>query len=279
MFKSRTSEEDVAGESDAFVEDPNEGTRVLSRQPSSQRSNIWIWTTFILALILLAIGIRDFAQSRRYISREYVYESGFETDWTLTREVIQTKKVKFYGGIFFHENETRYVTTNPDEPVYIGPPSQEIDEAWDALTYHESIAVTPEEAREVSDRSAFDKYRGHYTVGLSVIHSLHCLNAIRISQDIEHYRAKGLPEEWWQRFHIDHCINHLRQAIQCHSDLTPFPLVPAVRNESRKGWITPDFDVEHTCRDFSAIRKWSTEKHKSGIQKAEAAALKADVQY
>lgn len=36
----------------------------------------------------------------------------------------------------------------------------------DEFTYKdESIAVTPEEAKEVSDRSAYDKFRGHYTVG------------------------------------------------------------------------------------------------------------------
>ncbi|KAI1322460.1 hypothetical protein F5Y16DRAFT_386610 [Xylariaceae sp. FL0255] len=274
IFTSRISEDDVADESAALVEDSGDSTRVLLRHASSKRHNLWIWTTFVLAFILLSIEIRDLIQIKRDVSLEYDYEGGFDTDWSPTRDVIRTKRVKFYGGIFFHENRTRYVTTNPDEPVYVGPPSQEIDDAWEELTYHESIAVTREEAKEVSDRSEFDKYRGHYTVGLSVIHSLHCLNAFRMSQDKEYYRAKGEPEIWWSRLHIDHCINQLRQAIQCHSDLTPFPLVPAVQNASLKGWITPDFDVEHTCRDFSAIRKWSTEKHNSGIQKAKAATSK-----
>jgi hypothetical protein len=73
---------------------------------------------------------------------------------------------------------------------------------------------------------------------------------------------------------IDHCINHLRQVIQCYGDLTPTPLVPASRNASRKGWVTPDFDVEHTCRDFSAIREWATEKHESGLRKAALASHK-----
>ncbi|KAI1261341.1 hypothetical protein F5Y18DRAFT_431172 [Xylariaceae sp. FL1019] len=271
MFKSRAGEEDVEGESVAFMKGSSDSPQILPRRPVSQRSNIWVWTTFILAFLLLAIGVRDLAWSKGDASRKYAYETGFETDWSLAREVSRTKKVKFSGGIQFHEDETRYLTTNPDEPVYIGPPSPELDAAWDELTYHASIAVTPAEAKAVTDKSGYDKYRGHYTVGLSVLHSLHCLDALRKAQDVEYYRAKGDPEEWWQRFHIDHCINHLRQAIQCHSDLTPFPLTPAVHNASRRGWITPNFDVEHTCRDFSAIRKWAREKHDSGIEKAKAA--------
>lgn len=97
------------------------------------------------------------------------------------------KTVKFYGGILFDDNEIKYATRNPDEPVYVGPPTQEMDDAWYALVHSmvskymvlirvskqltncihkdDTLAVTPEEAREVSDRSAFDKYRGHYTVG------------------------------------------------------------------------------------------------------------------
>ncbi|TGO44298.1 hypothetical protein BCON_0553g00050 [Botryotinia convoluta] len=193
------------------------------------------------------------------------------------REAIGLKQVKFYGGIRFDDNEKQYITVHPDEPAYVGPPTPEMDDAWQALVHNESIAVTPEEAKEVSDRSAYDKYRGHYTVGLDVLHSLHCLNAIRIAQDVDYYRAQGFHEEWWARFHIDHCINHLRQVIQCHGDLTPTPLVPSSRNASKKGWITPDFDVVHTCRDFKAIREWSTEKHESGVRKARLAAQKQNL--
>lgn len=53
----------------------------------------------------------------------------------LAREAIRTKKVKFYGGIFFDDNEERYITTNPDEPAYVGPPTEEIDDAWYALIH------------------------------------------------------------------------------------------------------------------------------------------------
>ncbi|CAG8951652.1 hypothetical protein HYFRA_00005452 [Hymenoscyphus fraxineus] len=275
MLHPSKNKEENEEESYPLVEEARETTRMnTSRLHSSQQPNIWIFTTFILAFLLLASGIRDYVQSRRTLSQQYGYETGFETDWAPAREAIGLKKVKFYGGIFFDDNEEKYATKNPDEPVYVGPPTQEMDDAWYALSHNDSLAVTPEEAREVSDRSVFDKYRGHYTVGLDVLHSLHCLNAIRMSQDIDHYRAKGLPEEWWERIHIDHCINHLRQYVQCHGDLTPTPMIAASRNASKQGWVTPDFDTVHTCRDFTAIRDWSTEKYESGMQKARAASRK-----
>ncbi|KAF5874021.1 putative tat pathway signal sequence protein [Botrytis fragariae] len=219
------------------------------------------------------------------ISPSCKWNKGLCSEVTLlaaAREEIGLKQVKFYGGIRFDDNEKQYLTVNPDEPVYVGPPTPEMDDAWQALPIRfisedEDIAVTPEEAKEVSDRSAYDKYRGHYTVGLDILHSLHCLNAIRIAQDVDYYRAQGFHEEWWARFHIDHCINHLRQVIQCHGDLTPAPLVPASRYASKKGWIMPDFDVVHTYRDFKAIREWSTEKHESGIRKARLAAQKQNL--
>ncbi|CAG8976930.1 hypothetical protein HYALB_00008841 [Hymenoscyphus albidus] len=40
------------------------------------------------------------------------------------------------------------------------------------------------------------------------------------------------------------------------------------------GRVTPDFDTVHTCRDFTAIRDWGTEKYESGMRKARAASRK-----
>jgi hypothetical protein len=51
------------------------------------------------------------------------------------------KKVKFYGGLYLEPNGTLVATKNPDEPLYIGPPSQEIDDAWQALV-HGMVSLT-----------------------------------------------------------------------------------------------------------------------------------------
>ena len=56
------------------------------------------------------------------------------------------------------------------------------------------------------------------------------------------------------KMHIDHCIDHLRQAIQCHSDLTPMNW----ERQGNKLILKPD--TKHTCRNFDKIHKWTLER-------------------
>jgi hypothetical protein len=59
---------------------------------------------------------------------------------------------------------------------------------------------------------------------------------------------------------LDHCINHLRQIVQCHSDMTHLPVVWVdIKGHPNGGRAIPDFDQVHTCREFTALREWSTE--------------------
>ena len=54
---------------------------------------------------------------------------------------------------------------------------------------------------------------------------------------------------------VDHCIDHLRQMVMCYADSTPIPTryFPGIN----QNFI--DSDRQHTCRDFSKIREWTTE--------------------
>lgn len=50
-----------------------------------------------------------------------------------------------------------------------------------------------------------------------------------------------------------HCIDHLRQMVQCYGDVTIIPT--KLRPGLGENYI--DSDRFHTCRDFSAIREWT----------------------
>jgi thiamine kinase-like enzyme len=50
----------------------------------------------------------------------------------------------------------------------------------------------------------------------------------------------------------DHCIDAIRQYIQCHVDLTPINLVWS----KTKGGILPDFNQAHTCRSHREAHEW-----------------------
>ncbi|KAH6658596.1 hypothetical protein BKA67DRAFT_514057 [Truncatella angustata] len=55
-----------------------------------------------------------------------------------------------------------------------------------------------------------------------------------------------------QEDHIAHCINHIRQALQCHSDLTPMEW----RLEGSN--VILNTDTRHTCRDWDKIHAWES---------------------
>lgn len=50
----------------------------------------------------------------------------------------------------------------------------------------------------------------------------------------------------------DHCIDAIRQYIQCHMDMTPINLVWS----ENKGGILPDFRQTHTCKSYHEAHEW-----------------------
>ena len=60
----------------------------------------------------------------------------------------------------------------------------------------------------------------------------------------------------------DHCIDYLRQNIQCRGDLTPLKLYWS----NPKQRLMVDFEGIHTCKDFDAILEWAWQHHARGIQ-------------
>ncbi|KAG9230284.1 hypothetical protein BJ875DRAFT_161456 [Amylocarpus encephaloides] len=91
------------------------------------------------------------------------------------------------------------------------------------------------------------------------MHSLHCLNAVRKGLYPQYYKNhnKANASEFEQLLHIDHCIEQLRQVIQCGGDLTPVSL-RQYGKEGQKSLIgTPQI---HTCRDWAAFREWYLDK-------------------
>lgn len=89
------------------------------------------------------------------------------------------------------------------------------------------------------------------------------------------HRGLSLPSSFFLVFHTtpsaeefnadrnepDHCINHLRQMIQCYGDITPIPTkyYPSLT----RNYL--DSDRLHTCRNFQAIRNWTTERNNGSL--------------
>lgn len=56
---------------------------------------------------------------------------------------------------------------------------------------------------------------------------------------------------------LDHCIEQLRQSIQCAGDLTPVPLLPYGEEPNITLIGNPQL---HTCRSWDSFRTWWTDR-------------------
>lgn len=90
---------------------------------------------------------------------------------------------------------------------------------------------------------------------LEVFHQLHCLNVLRMASFGDHY--VGIHPTFSSppanlRVHIDHCIEILRQTLQCQSD------VGIVTNTWVRGYAHKyeDFNTWHQCRNFAKVLEW-----------------------
>ncbi|KAK1993872.1 hypothetical protein LX36DRAFT_537726, partial [Colletotrichum falcatum] len=97
---------------------------------------------------------------------------------------------------------------------------------------------------------------GRVLINLNVFHSLHCLNMLRKYLYRSHYNATYTgPELESQLDHMSHCIDVLRESLICNGDIA------IITYDWRKGhklpW--PNFKVEHECKNWDKILRWSKE--------------------
>ncbi|CEJ90040.1 hypothetical protein VHEMI05850 [[Torrubiella] hemipterigena] len=142
---------------------------------------------------------------------------------------------------------------------YRGPPSPEVDEAWESLSRRglQPMRIPRDDLFRLNktlDESIilYGEGGNQYADGmLEVFHQLHCLDSIRKTiWGIEHY-----PEVFASlsaRNHVDHCIEILRQYIMCTADVS----VVTFKRVLFKSIPEPDFSSTHVCRDFEAIMEF-----------------------
>jgi hypothetical protein len=174
---------------------------------------------------------------------------------------------------------------DPNIPLYFGRPSPEIDAAWADLLQYEYPAITPEEiALNPSLFYDMDKDKhpvtGKYHFALDVFHNLHCLNAVRRELDKGYYgthdhghvgrrteedhepqaskQQQHQHQNAWdaaQRDHIDHCMNHIRQSLQCRPDLSHAAMHLFDDSDGSKYFLGNA--GRHDCYDWESIMQWA----------------------
>ncbi|KAJ6613676.1 hypothetical protein B0H10DRAFT_1804987 [Mycena sp. CBHHK59/15] len=231
----------------------------LPRQ-KSRLARIRTQLPWILSAVLFVLLVASWTLRRSDECARSSFERGFDTELVPAKPHIRMHTIQYRGTPQFGADGEEYVDYLPGEVRYVGPPSDEIDEAWNELTKKRFFVLSAEEARAQwgegytrywnegwGGYAASDIY-AHTADGLDMFHTLHCLDHIRKSLYPDHYHQGRLHGD----IHNGHCIDHIRQQIMCQGDLTP---LPSQRFENvGKNYL--DSDRTHTCRDFSQIRQF-----------------------
>lgn len=184
---------------------------------------------------------------------------------------IQIKIIqkKFTNDLLYNRTSDSFYNypLTRNESTYLGA-SPRAETAWNDLLHAQYVAISDAEAKQIpAEHISPMWYDGeHNFMEFAVFHNLHCLYAIRTS--LRSMRTEGGSEEqkeavgwlhsaaWDGDVHLDHCIDQIRQALMCHSDLTPVPMKPL---EGKEGVILGNGEM-HTCRDFDDVMNWVNQR-------------------
>ncbi|KAL6792165.1 hypothetical protein GGI42DRAFT_346536 [Trichoderma sp. SZMC 28013] len=168
---------------------------------------------WILTLVFMATSFAQY-ELREKSSQSEEYSLLRPTDFKSASSEIELEIVTFTGAPVFMENGTFHVP-NPGKTRYTGPPSPEIDNAWEEITAGRYFRITAEEAIEAFG-SASDVYWndkvGGYMAGIDMFHALHCLNRLRQSFWPDYYPPSTHPNT----------VIH-QDAKMCSGDMTLIP--------------------------------------------------------
>ncbi|WQF84154.1 Putative mycotoxin biosynthesis protein UstYa [Colletotrichum destructivum] len=197
------------------------------------------------AVLLSVVVIQHFN------TQMHSYETGFATDLAVATPHIAIQEIVYTGGVVRNDEGKLVLDHSGASTIYVGEPSAELDESWDRLESAIEITLQSHEAK-TKDGQMLDTMQseGEYRTSLDVVHSLHCLNQLRKVLYREYY-FPNRPNEFFYT-HMNHCIDHLRQALQCHADLTPLNYKWSEEHDR----ALPTWSSKHTCRDFDKMLRW-----------------------
>ncbi|KAK2050890.1 hypothetical protein LY76DRAFT_529575 [Colletotrichum caudatum] len=152
---------------------------------------------------------------------------------------------------------------------YTGPPTAELEDKWKKIIEVPSVIIPTERIpslnRSVEQgflRAPSSSPTSGYVAVTEVFHQLHCINVLRQYVWQDSYPEGLLPtllkfnSPEVAREHADHCVETLRQAVTCNSDVTPFLIYQKKRSPGSGPSLEEDFGGFHKCRRFDKLLDW-----------------------
>ncbi|KAF4635929.1 hypothetical protein G7Y89_g2162 [Cudoniella acicularis] len=214
------------------------------------------WVLHLLILgINIGFGIFMLRASRTsIICPESTSQESLEFGKLRKHELVLTEPViEYQDQVFISSGFHRHAHDEPS--IYETPRTHETDKAWEKLTTVGFVSLTAEQNSQLANSTVESLSRpGTYPVALGVFHQLHCLNYIRILLFPQEGDGKGETDAQ-RAHHKNHCLDYLRQVVQCHGDTTPL----SVYYEKTHSGYAFDHAVTHSCRNFDKIYDWAAE--------------------
>ncbi|KAM3562391.1 hypothetical protein ARSEF4850_002781 [Beauveria asiatica] len=156
-----------------------------------------------------------------------------------------------------------------ESSIYRQPPSPAVDAAWESITHQLPHSITAADVRRLGkDPSKTARWPAEWGFGpdayvaeLDIIHTVHCLNALRRDIHWRYYFADRYPDGVFpelHRTHTDHCIYIILQNLMCSANGDVITNV-WVEGQSHP---FPDFNVNKKCRSYQTFVDWH---HKTQI--------------
>ncbi|KAF3765436.1 hypothetical protein M406DRAFT_355917 [Cryphonectria parasitica EP155] len=229
-------------------------------RPSRGKRDHLLRTPLLIVGVLLCTGILGACVGAFVRGRFADWDAGCAEYTAKHSPVIQDVDVK-YDTQLFNGSLMK-------EDIYRQGAGPEVDAAWEALGVdYRAAIISDEEGRMSGLTSAHvqraEKYGGGFFVNVEGLHHLHCLNLLRKSlyYNYDHYKAMGMHafanEDYILRLHVSHCLDTIRQVLMCNVDTG---MLGQVWYDQQDAKAFPDFNTEHTCKNYDEIRAWAEER-------------------
>ncbi|KAL4995600.1 hypothetical protein BDV10DRAFT_187925 [Aspergillus recurvatus] len=196
MLGSTTPYEKLSSTENVGIEDPTDQNQ---RRPYSWRPSIatclLAFTTVLLGAQCLYLQMRSHPAPNASISRcgliqrphahTHLMPDTLQNGVKPAVESIKLEKTTFTSPLRYNTTSNElYRDFDPSLPQYIGVPSPELDAAWESLLRGQFLLLSDEEAAGLNDPVSIE---GRWVGEVEVMHSLHCLNALRKALSPEYY--------------------------------------------------------------------------------------------
>ncbi|KAK8013578.1 hypothetical protein PG991_009171 [Apiospora marii] len=161
----------------------------------------------------------------------------FASGWFIRVPDLQHAQMVFQSVIVYEKRPFDAATTfqpgneglNHNKPgiEFVGPPRPELEEAWGNLMAHENVRVSTDELDQYSGEKSLVRLTdgSGYYMTVSVFHGLHCIQRLHRYIYRDHYYPKLTEDnEFSLKVHTHHCLDWLRQYVQCNADTTLIPI-------------------------------------------------------